>query len=101
MLDLRDCMDFLDLTDEEIEALAMHEHVPLIVASELGSYLLQSPDGVPMIKRAIIDDIEEAEARGDEAQATRLRATLAHFVATHPLRKTVSTETSDNEPGKD
>lgn len=94
-------MDFLDLTDEEIEALAMHEHVPLIVASELGSYLLQTPDGIPMIKRAIIDDIEEAEERGDTTQATRLRATLAHFVATHPLRETVSVERSNNEPGRD
>ena len=83
-------MDFLDLSDEEIEALALHEHVPLIVASELGSYLLQTPDGVPMIKRAIIDDIEDAEARGDEAQAARLRATLMHFVATHPSRTSAS-----------
>jgi hypothetical protein len=94
-------MDFLDLTDEEIEALAMHEHVPLIVASELGSYLLQSPDGIPMIKRAIIDDIEEAEGRGDTAQATRLRATLAHFVATHPLRESVSAQGSNDEADTD
>ena len=49
MLTYEDCVELSDLTEEEIEDVAQHEHLPEIVALQLGSYLVHSPEGVPMI----------------------------------------------------
>lgn len=84
MLSLDDIMGMCDCTEEEIEAIAMHEHVPDAVASELASYLIHSPDGVPKIKKIIIEDIEMAKAAGHQDQVEKLNLVLKHFVASHP-----------------
>ena len=84
MLTLEDCIALSDLTEEEILAIAEHEHVPEIVAVEMGNYLVHSADGVPLLKRMILDDIESAKARGDLEHALKLRLVLAHFIRTHP-----------------
>ncbi len=85
MLTYEDCVALSDLTEEEIEAIMEHEHLPAMVAAELGSYLVHSPEGVPMLKRMILDDIEAARSRGDLDHALKLRLVLRHFVQTHPL----------------
>lgn len=89
MLTLQDCIGICDLTEEEIKAIAQHEHVPEIIATELGDYLIHCENGVPHIKRIILDDIEEAKAHGHEDEAERLRLVLKHFIATHPDRPKV------------
>ena len=53
MLTLDDVIALSDLTEEEIDAIVEHEHCPEIIAAELGSYLVHSPEGVPMLKRMI------------------------------------------------
>ena len=84
MLSYEDCVEASDLTEEEIEAIAQHQHLPEIAALEMGSYLVHSPEGVPMIKRIILEDIEEERRRGHADKALRLKLVLKHFVDTHP-----------------
>ncbi len=84
MLTLKDCLDFAELTEEEILAIAEHEHLTEIAALELSEYLVQRPDGVLVIKRMILDDIEEAKRANNRARELRLKAVLKHFVDTHP-----------------
>lgn len=36
MLSYQDCLAFCGLEEEEIAAIAQHEHIPIIVAAELG-----------------------------------------------------------------
>ncbi|MCG8693294.1 MAG: hypothetical protein MI806_18990 [Minwuiales bacterium] len=84
MLSYEDCLALCDLTEEEIAAIAEHEHIPRIVAAELGQYLCHRDDGVPMIRRMILEDIEAAQSRGDRRHAGHLRLVLKHFVETHP-----------------
>ncbi len=84
MLSLVDIMDMCECTEDEIEAIAMHEHVPDAIASEMASYLINSDDGVPKIKKIIIEDIEHARALGNQEQVEKLNQVLIHFVATHP-----------------
>lgn len=83
MLTIEDCIALSGLTGAEIDALAEHEHIPEIVAAELGNYLIHRPDGVPAIKAIIRDDIIAAERRGDLAHAHTLRLVLRHFLRTH------------------
>ena len=85
MLSYEDCLALSDLTADEIAAIAEHEHIPMIVAAEFGNYLIHRPDGVPKLKRIILDDITAARARGDVKRALELRLVLLHFVETHPL----------------
>lgn len=68
MLTLRDCIGLRDVTEDEIAVVAEHERIPMICAAELANYLVHSPDGVPMLKRMILDDIEAAEAGEDWAR---------------------------------
>ncbi len=87
MLTYEDCLGVCDLTEEEIEAIAEHEHIPEIAAMEMGEYLVNSKDGIPKIKKIILDDIKAAEDTGDNEHAEELRKILKHFVTTHPSRK--------------
>lgn len=84
MLTYEDCLALVSLSDAEIDAVAIHEHVPEIVALELGSYLCETPNGERRLSRMIVDDIEAARARDDLAAAARLRLVLGHFIRTHP-----------------
>ncbi|MEM9684989.1 MAG: hypothetical protein AAF942_17080, partial [Pseudomonadota bacterium] len=60
MLTLKDVIGLCDLTEDEVRAIAEHEHLPDVVAAELGNYLVHSEGGIPHIKRMIVDDIEAA-----------------------------------------
>jgi hypothetical protein len=85
MLTFEDCVALSELTDEEIAAIAEHEHLPMIVAAEMGNYLVHA-DGIPKIKRMIADDIAAADRRGDRRHALALKLVLRHFVEHHPTR---------------
>lgn len=87
MLSYEDCIGMCELTPEEIEAVAEHEHVPEIVAAELGNYLLNCEDGVLRIRRILLDDIHAAEAADDRARCLHLKLVLKHFMDNHPDRR--------------
>jgi hypothetical protein len=80
VLTLEDCIALSDLTEEEIDAIAEHEHVPEIIATELGCYLVHLPEGRQAIKAIIRDDIAAARARGDYLHSAKLKLVLRHFI---------------------
>jgi hypothetical protein len=84
MLTYNDIKEMSELSDEEIAFIAEHEHVPEICAAELGYYLVHSENGVPMLHRAILEDLEHAKAHHDHKKVARLRLALKRFVETHP-----------------
>lgn len=83
MLTIEDCIGLCELTEEEIDAIAEHEHIPEILAAELSQYLLKTPDGVPRIHAMIADDIDAAQARRDFKHAAQLKLALRHFIDAH------------------
>lgn len=84
MLTLEDCIAFSDLTQEEVLAIAEHEHMPEIAAAAYGEYLLNKEDGTRQICRMIIDDIRAAQARADRRHVQNLLHVLHHFLRAHP-----------------
>jgi hypothetical protein len=84
MLTFDDCVALCELTEDEIAAIADHEHLPMIVAAELGNYLIQGPDGALRVKRIILDDLLVANRAGDDSRAVMLKLVLRHFVERHP-----------------
>jgi hypothetical protein len=86
MLTLEDCIAFSELTQEEIDAIAEHDHLPEIVAAELGWFLVHTGAGCRGIATMIGDDIAAAQLHGDQAHAARLKLVLKHFIADHRRR---------------
>lgn len=84
MLTREDCLALCELSEDEVAAIAEHEHVPEIVAMEMGQYLCHTPGGEVRIERMIVDDIERARALGNFAHMAKLIGVLRHFVEIHP-----------------
>ena len=80
MLTLQDCIALSGLTREEVDAIAEHEHLPQIIAAELGAYLVPLPEGRKEIKAIIRDDIAAARSRGDYLHSAKLKLVLRHFI---------------------
>jgi hypothetical protein len=83
MLTLRDCIDFSDLSEGEIAAIAEHEHVPEIVAAEIGCMLVHSPKGCLVLKRFIRENLSRARAQHLDAKAKALTLLLRRFDRVH------------------
>ena len=83
MLTLEDCLGLSELTEEEILAIAEHEHIPELAALEMGNYLVHAPHGEERIKGFIVEDIAVAREHGDMRHAAVLKRVLRHFCQEH------------------
>jgi hypothetical protein len=83
MLTIQDCIELSELTEEEILAIAEHEHIPEMAAVEMGNYLVQTSNGERRIKAMIVDDLEAARASGDLRRLLALKLCLKHFLEHH------------------
>jgi hypothetical protein len=69
MITLQDCIGFCGLTEEEVLAVAEHEHLPEIAACALAQYLLYQAHGSASIRDMIVDDVRTAQAWRPRARA--------------------------------
>ncbi len=86
MLCLEDCLDFCELSTDEVEAIAEHEHIPTIVAAEMGCALLKTDDGLARLHVMMLDDIQIALQHGRVTHAHELADTYRKFRSAHPLQ---------------
>jgi hypothetical protein len=84
MISLEDCIALSGLTEDEILAIAEHDHIPESVAVGLARYMADAPGGFHEIGEMIIDDIRGAQARGNREHVKELLHVLHHFLKTHP-----------------
>jgi hypothetical protein len=84
MITLQDCIGLCGLTEEEVLAIAEHEHLPEIVATALAQYLLSQDHGSDKVRDMIVDDIRQAQQSGDKQHVSNLLHVLHHFLKTHP-----------------
>lgn len=84
MISIKDCLDYSDLTEDEIEVIAAHEHLPYPCAAELACSLAQTQEGTEvlrcLLKNAVCD---AANCRAAGALCTAQRA-YEQFVQRHP-----------------
>jgi hypothetical protein len=80
VLSYEDCVGMSGLTPEEIAAIARHEHLPEIVAAEMGAFLFGTADGTRQIQRMIAERSDEVCCRGDTRSAARLGLVLHRFL---------------------
>jgi hypothetical protein len=85
MITLADCIGLCGLTEEEVLAIAEHEHLPEIAAAALAEYLLSGEQGSERVRDMIIDDIRQAQLVGtDKDKILMLLHVLHHFLKAHP-----------------
>ena len=84
MISLEDCIALCGLTEEEVLAIAEHEHLPEIAATSLAQYLLSHERGSEAVRDMIVDDIRQAQSSGDKQHVLNLLHVLHHFLKAHP-----------------
>jgi hypothetical protein len=84
MISREDCIALCGLSEDEVDALVEHEHIPEIAATALANYLLHQPHGSEAIRTMIIDDIHKALDAGRVKHASELFMALRHFLGEHP-----------------
>lgn len=87
MLSLTDCLDFIDLDRATIEVIAEHQHIPPVVAAELGDKLLASAKGIYRIHEMHRDLIAKAAQTNHLAREKELRKIYAGFTRKYPMPK--------------
>jgi hypothetical protein len=84
MISIEDIIGMCGLSEEEVDAIAAHEHIPEVAAAALGSYLMHSHHGPAHVQTMICEDIRDALRRDDVSEARRLFMALRHFIVEHP-----------------
>ena len=84
MISLEDIEDITDLTRDEIEAIAEHDHVGLVKAAIMGDYMMHTHHGPQHVQQLICEDIRRALHKDDLPHARDLFAVLRQFMSDHP-----------------
>jgi hypothetical protein len=84
MISFEDCIALCGLNAEEVAAIAEHEHIPEMAATNLARYLLDHARGPEEIRGMIIDDIRTAVIEKQTRHAAELLSALRHFLQSHP-----------------
>ena len=84
MISLEDCVALSGLAEEEVLAIAEHEHLPEIAATALAQYLSKEEHGMEKIRDMIVDDIRLAQQRQDKPHILTLLHVLHHFLKSYP-----------------
>jgi hypothetical protein len=84
MLSIRDCLDYCDLTDDEVALIAEHERIPNIAAAHIVCGMVQTVEGLALLGRYLEDLVERATRSGQADKAARARNFHSRLRATHP-----------------
>ena len=84
MLSMRDCLDYCDLTEEEVELFAEHEHLNPKIAATMICGLVQTDEGVVMVDQCLYELATDAMDQGELAKAEHVLHVCAQFRTAHP-----------------
>jgi len=84
MLTLQDCIGFSGVTPEQLEAIADHEHLEMVVAAEWAECMLDRPNGCEIVEHVLADQVAHCRAHGRMARTRRYQDGLDDFVRCHP-----------------
>lgn len=84
MLTIQDCIAFSGLTQEQLEAVAHHQHLPDVVAAEWAETMLEDERGVRRIEAALYEEVAHARCRHDPDCMRRYQRALEDFLRDHP-----------------
>jgi len=83
MLSIQECLDYSDLTEEEVALVAHHEHLPFPCAAQLACGLVQTDEGTQTMRCILKDCVCEAETCGEGLDKAAARRALKQFTRAH------------------
>ena len=85
MLSLRDCLDYCDLTDEDVAIFAEQASIPKVTAAQVMCGMAQTVEGILAVTRCLWEAEDRARQAGEAEQAARAAAARKRFTASHPV----------------
>jgi len=89
MLSLDECIGMCGLSEEGVAVVADHEQLPVLVAAELASSLLDSPRGIHRLHQIFMDTLARHAERRDRGRERALSQVYAGFRARHPMPRVI------------
>jgi hypothetical protein len=83
VLTAQECVDISELSNEAIRAIAEHEHIPEVVAAELGQELLKGTGGIAEIRRMLEESVKLAMQAGEQDKINDHERVLRSFIASY------------------
>ncbi len=84
MISLKDCLDYSDLTEEEVAVIAAHEHLPYSCAVELACGLAQTSEGEEVLRCLLKNAVCDARICRHAAALKAAQDALKRFATDHP-----------------
>lgn len=85
MLTYKDCLDWSELDQEDVDAISEHTHMSQILALAFGQRLSLQHNGPRSIRKMMINDIRQARQQNNLFQAAELKQVLQQYIKTHPV----------------
>lgn len=86
MISIQECLDYSDLTEDEVTAIAEHEHLPYGMAAQMACCLAQSKDGTEELRCLLKNAMCDAASCGHVGTLGISLRAYNQFVANHPER---------------
>lgn len=83
MLTVQECVDLSELSNEAIRGIAEHEHIPEVIAAELGQELLKTTGGIAEIRRMLEENLKLAVQTGEQEKIHDRKRVLRSFIASY------------------
>lgn len=83
MISLKDCLDYSNLTEEEVAVIAAHEHLPYPFAAEMACGLTQTYEGEALVLRLLKAAVRDARHDHDFAALKTAQHAVKQFSADH------------------
>ena len=84
MISIKECLDYSDLTEDEVATIAEHAHLPFACAAQLACGLAQSQDGTEVLRCLLRDAVCDAAECGHVEALKTARDACQQFAANHP-----------------
>ena len=84
MISIKECLDYSDLTEDEVATIAEHAHLPFACAAQLACGLAQSQDGTEVLRCLLKDAVCDAARCGHIEALKTARDACQQFAANHP-----------------
>lgn len=84
MLSMQDCLDYVDLNEDEVKTIAHHEHISYEAAAQMACALAQDCAGERVLRSMLEDVVCEAADCGEEEELRLAERAFFHFATHHP-----------------
>lgn len=85
MLTYKDCLDWSELDQDEVDAISEHQKMSQILALAFGIQVSQQQDGPRVIRKMILEDLRKAQEDNNLFHAAELRRVLQQHIRTYPV----------------